>query len=401
MTWLIAAFFYAYQYILRVIPNIMINDIMLTFNIDAALFGQFSGVYYLGYALAHVPVGLMLDRLGPKKILPTFILITVLGTTPLIITDFWLFPVIGRFIVGVGSSSAILGVLKIIHLSFSERHFAIMLSWSVTVGLLGAIYGGAPINYFQDLYGFKYVIFMLLIAGIILALIAYFVLPDLKTKDQKLPFWHNVKAIISNKKVIIICLLAGFMVGPLEGFADVWGSTFLEIVYGLDNTLQTSLPSFIFIGMALGAPLLSLIASRFKNNVIIIAICGFLMCLIFIVILNFLLPSSALFLLFFTIGFMCAYQILAIQTAVSFSKKNMAALTSAVANMIIMTFGYIFHSSIGGIVDSFSKNEGYAPLDSKKALTYGLLIIPLGLFIGAIGFLIFYYNEQRTKNKHP
>ena len=55
--WIIASVFYAYQYILRVMPNIMLSDIMQQFGISAATFGQFSGVYYIGYSLMHLPIG--------------------------------------------------------------------------------------------------------------------------------------------------------------------------------------------------------------------------------------------------------------------------------------------------------------------------------------------------------
>ena len=44
MVWIVASIFYAYQYILRVMPNIMLTDIMQQFHIDSATFGQFSGV---------------------------------------------------------------------------------------------------------------------------------------------------------------------------------------------------------------------------------------------------------------------------------------------------------------------------------------------------------------------
>ena len=46
--WIVVSIFYAYQYILRVMPNILLNDIMQQFNVGAAAFGQFSGVYYIG-----------------------------------------------------------------------------------------------------------------------------------------------------------------------------------------------------------------------------------------------------------------------------------------------------------------------------------------------------------------
>ena len=89
--WAVGAIFYAYQYILRVMPNIMMDDILNQFNIDRVTFGQFSGVYYIGYSLMHLPIGIMLDRFGPKRVMPICILLTIIGLLPLIFSDFCLF----------------------------------------------------------------------------------------------------------------------------------------------------------------------------------------------------------------------------------------------------------------------------------------------------------------------
>src|SRR5271154_5931419 len=125
--WLIASIFYAYQYILRVMPNIMLTDIMQQFNIDAAVFGQFSGAYYIGYCLMHLPIGIMLDRYGPRKVMSACILLTVIGLLPIIFTKYWIYPIIGRVLIGMGSSAAILGTFKIIRITFSEKKFTKML----------------------------------------------------------------------------------------------------------------------------------------------------------------------------------------------------------------------------------------------------------------------------------
>ena len=58
------------------------------------------------------------------------------------------------------------------------------------------------------------------------------------------------------------------------------------------------------------------------------------------------------------------------------------------ANMIIMIFGYVFHLIIGEIIDVFSNRKGYLPLDSSKALIYGIWVIPAGLFLGALGLAL-------------
>src|SRR3984885_10674396 len=96
--WINVSIFYAYQYVLRVMPSIMLNDITSQFHIDATVFGQFSGVYYIGYSLMHLPIGIMLDRFGPRKIMTGCILLTLVGLVPLIFADHWIYPIAGRFL---------------------------------------------------------------------------------------------------------------------------------------------------------------------------------------------------------------------------------------------------------------------------------------------------------------
>ena len=70
--------------------------------------------------------------------------------------------------------------------------------------------------------------------------------------------------------------------------------------------------------------------------------------------------------------------------------ENIAGLTTAVANMIIMSFGYIFHSVIGAIIKSYNTTG------EDLAMTYGIAFIPATLLVGVIGFLILIYQEQKN-----
>lgn len=387
MVWIIASVFYAYQYILRVMPNIMINDIMQQFDINAATFGQFSGVYYIGYSLMHLPVGIMLDRFGPRKVMTGCILLTVAGLMPLIFSDYWVYPIAGRFLIGLGSSAAILGVFKIIRLTFSEKLFPRMLSLSVTIGLIGAIYGGGPVSYMREVFGYHTVIQIFAAAGVLLAIVTYWIVPNMKTPSQGTVI-SDVKEVLSNKKVIWSCICAGLMVGPLEGFADVWGTVFLKQVYGFDGTLAASLPSMIFVGMCFGAPMLSLVADKIGSYLITIIGAGIAMAASFSVLLTWHLTPSVLSLNFVLVGVCCAYQILAIYKASTYAREEVAGLTTAVANMIIMIFGYAFHATIGGIINSMGGPS------VSQALVYGVSVIPIALCVGTSGFIILFTREK-------
>ncbi len=403
LVWFLATFFYAYQYVLRVLPNIMMTDILEKFHIDASLFGQYSGFYYIGYALMHIPIGILLDHYGPKWVLPFCILLTVLGLSPLLYADHWIYPTVGRVLIGMGSSAAILGVFKIIRMSFAEEKFTFILGCSVTVGLLGAIYGGGPVNYLMQTMGSQNVLKIIILMGIGLAITTFFSLPAQQV-DHSLSHWKkNIKEVLMNPRILMICLFAGCMVGPLEGFADVWGKEYLKSVYQLEDTVAASLPSLIFLGMCLGSPLLSWLLSKTQAYFCFLILSGLIMGGGFLLLLSTQLPVSVLTILFIIIGLFCAYQILAIYKATTYSTEGSIGLTTASANMIIMIFGYVFHSLIGQMMtwQWDGKLNAGVPVYEPSTYTNALCVIPIGLFIGAIGYAALAFGLYRPKIMSP
>jgi predicted MFS family arabinose efflux permease len=390
MAWLMASVFYAYQYILRVMPNIMLDDIMNQFQLDTKTFGQFSGLYYIGYCLMHLPLGILLDRFGPKKIMPICILMTVVGTLPILFSTFWVYPLLGRLVLGMGSSAAILCAFKIIRITFQQKYFTRMLSLSVTIGLIGAIYGGGPVSYMYSVWGYKPVVSFFVLLGVALSILTYFLVPEMKAEKTS-SVLGDIREALSNKKVLAMCLFAGLMVGPLEGFADVWGTAYLTQVYGIEKTLGASLTSMIFVGMCFGAPLLSYMAEKTNQYMVTIILAGALMSLSFSVLLFFKLSTVSLGIVFTIVGVCCSYQILAIFKTSTYVRENVAGLTTAVANMIIMLFGYFFHTTIGWAVDQFGG------IHSSKAFLFGIGVIPTALIIGVIGFSLIALHDRKIK----
>lgn len=371
-------------------PSIMMGDIMQKFNIDSVIFGQFSGIYYIGYAFMHLPLGIMLDHYGPRKVLTISILLTVLGLLPLVYSHHWGYPIIGRALIGIGSSAAILGVFKIIRMSFSTERFSRMLSFSVMIGLIGAIYGGGPLSQLYQTLGYDRVIQIFAVLGVALAALTYWIVPQMESTHTT-TVSSDMKTVLTNKKVMQLCIFSGLMVGPLEGFADVWGGIFLKQVYGLENSVAISLPSMIFIGMCFGAPVLSLIAEKTGYYLGSMIASGLIMTAVFVALVLGILTTPTISMAFLLVGICCSYQILAIFKASTYVSEEVVGLTTAMANMIIMSFGYAFHSAMGYVVNIYGGPE------ITQSLIYGVSVIPIGLAIGVLGLLSLAYQDRLTK----
>jgi len=402
--WSIVTFFYAYQYILRVSPSVMLDDIMRQFAITSEEFGVFSGVYYIGYALAHIPIGIMLDRFKARIVIPSFIILSVVGFLPLVYADSWGMSVFGRFLVGIGSSAAILSVFKIIRMTFEDKKFTRMLGISVMVGLLGAIYGSNPVYRLCEMFGWHNVILGFVGVGVLLSIITFFLIPETKqtsghSNDMK-SIGNDLMQIIKNKRVMLTAFFAALMVGPLEGFADVWGATFLENVYGYDKNMSSSLPSFIFFGMCFGSPVLAYLAEKTGAYYRITMMAALIMGTAFITILMSRPSYMVLAILFSAIGVMCSYQVLVMYMNSKNADERLSNLVTAITNMVIMSFGYIFHYAISKTMGIFWDGTivNGIPVHSSEAYIIGLSVIPITLFIALAGFL---YLSKKNKQKQP
>jgi len=395
IAWGVVTFFYAFQYVLRVFPSIMINDIRLKFGVDTQQFGDFSGAYYLGYALMHIPIGLLLDHKSPRFVIALSALLCSIGILPLIYSDSWTLAVIGRLLTGAGSVTAILGVFKVIRLNFPSQKFGTVLGFSVMIGVLGAIYGGLPVQSLVDTLSWTTVLYGFVLAGVVLALAVIFLIPkrqDAEKTTSHGSLAHDLKVALKTPYVVTTALLAALMVGPLEGFADVWGVSYLIQSYGFSKETASYLPSLIFFGMCFGSPALAYLGERTGKHRFIVQSSALLMGIFFIFFLIYILPLWGIQVSFLLVGVLSAYQVLVMHINSLRVDAKYSGIVTALTNMIIMSFGYVFHHFIGRIMNTYWAGETVDGIRVYPVDAYdnGLMIIPFALFLAFLGF----YGER-------
>ncbi|KAF2282224.1 hypothetical protein GH714_043048 [Hevea brasiliensis] len=205
--WFSVAVFFALQYVLRVIPNTLSGEIMERFGVGAIAFGQFSALYYAGYTIAHIPLGVLIDKYGPKKVVPACMALTFLGATPMLF-DSWKLVQIGRVLTGIGSVAAAVSIFKVSKMYFAGTKVARMVSIAVVIGLLGAMYGGMPMLSLVEDFDWSRVFLTFIVGGCALAALAYFLF-DGAGATGSVGVYEQVRSVISNKRLVIINLLGG------------------------------------------------------------------------------------------------------------------------------------------------------------------------------------------------
>lgn len=383
LVWLMPLSFFAYQFILRLWPSLTMQDMMQHFSVNATDYGLLASFYYYGYALTQIPIAIALDRYGSRFVLVSCALLCSLGMFITTYVDNWSMVLFGRFIIGIGSAGGFLTTSKVISQYFSPESYGRMVGFSFSIGLLGGVYGGKPMNLLLQEFGWKEVGgFLCVIAGCI-GFLSYFLLRK-KHSTESFQF-SDIGGVIKSPHLITLAIVNLLLVGSLEGFADVWGVNYLVSVYSIDKSTAAEIVSFILIGMLFGGPILTFI-SKYLNEYRTICLAGICMALFILYLLH--IPGSfhslSLKAIFFCIGIMCCYQVLVFTVGSKVSSPTTLSITIAFLNCVNMLGGAFFHSSIGIFMDLFSSQKIINGMYEASAYQSALLVIPACALLGSL-----------------
>src|SRR5690606_31220485 len=109
--WGIAALFYFYQFILRVSPGVMSQELMRDFAVQGCALGVLGAFYYNAYAAMQIPLGILLDRFGPRRLMAASCAVATLGTYLFSQAETLSVASFGRLLMGAGAACGFIGTL--------------------------------------------------------------------------------------------------------------------------------------------------------------------------------------------------------------------------------------------------------------------------------------------------
>jgi len=255
------AFGYFISCLLRAITATLSPVLTLEFELMAADLGLLAGGYFLGFASMQIPLGYLLDKFGPKKIVSSFLLIAFIGTISFALAQSFSGLLVSRILIGVGVSACLMAPLTGYRIWFAENQQQRANSWMLMIASLGFLSSTLPVQLLLPALGWRWIfggIAALILISIILML--SFIPKWNHQNDESLENQVKQGSLVDvwkNKFFISVIPMGLFNYGGLMAIQTLWagpwmirvaGYTPLESATGLFWINITMLVSFFLWG---------------------------------------------------------------------------------------------------------------------------------------------------------
>ncbi|MCX8110670.1 MAG: MFS transporter [Syntrophorhabdaceae bacterium] len=370
----------AIQYLLvyfhRVSPAVVASDLIKDFHISGTSLGVLASAYFYSYGAMQIPVGILSDRWGAKKVIIIFGVIASCGSIIFGLSETFSLAVVSRISVGLGVSAIFIGTMKILANWFRAKEYARISGTLMSIGGAGWFIATTPLAFASQTYGWRVSFITIGIISFIMVIITWRVIADTPKKKgmpeiveplvtgsvQEYRGIRDIGFIFRQGHFWAIAIWFIFRGGALFGFFGLWAGPYLVDVYGLSQHATGNILSMIAFAMVFLSPVLGHLSdktfsSRKKILVgtsIINVLCWLVMALYYDK-----LTLLGLYIIFFLMGItISSVGTIAIIATKEYFSPEIAGTSMGTMNIFPFVGGLIFQPLLGYILDRAGKAGG-------------------------------------------
>jgi len=280
--WIIGAAFYLIAFYQRVSPAVMTGELMRDFHIGAKQLGNLSGFYFYLYVAMQIPIGILIDRWGAKKVLIAGCVSAAAGAFLFGTTESFFLACAGRAIIGGATAVGWLVILKLATHWFPRRRFAMLSGLGLFIGNMGSLTAQVPLRLLIETFGWRITAVASGVVTLGVGVVAWMLVendpsdkgfisyaPD-ELRDRTRASFGSIltglRRVFGYKNTWLIFLAQGGMVGPVLSFTGLWGVPFLSRRYALSAKSAAAVCSVMIICWAVASPICGSLSDRMRRR---------------------------------------------------------------------------------------------------------------------------------------
>ena len=364
LIFLVFAFAFFISNLLRSITATLSPVLTSEFNLTAGNLGLLAGGYFLGFSCMQIPLGFLLDKHGPKKIVSSFLIIAIIGTTSFALAQNFAGLLISRVFIGIGVSACMMGPLTGYRIWFADKYQQRANSWMLMVANIGFVFSTLPVQVLLPIIGWRWIFIgtTFLITISIFLILLFIPSWNHKIEKNENELEGKLSEIWSNNFFKSLIPLGFFNYGGVYAIQTLWAGPWMIRVAGyspLESATGLFWINFIaLIGFFVWGYFLPKISKYGLNS---FKLMKFGIPISYLVLLSIVILGSKVGVFLLTLYILTSIVLSLSQPAVALSfPKHLAGKSLTSFNLIIFLGTFVTQWGIGLIIDlsqSFGKSE--------------------------------------------
>ena len=365
---------YFLSFFFRNVNAVIARDLSAEFSLAPADLGFLTATYLLAFAAFQLPLGVLLDRYGPRRVVATLLCVAAAGALVFgLARDFTMLSV-GRALIGLGVSGGLMGAIKAFTLWFPLPRLALLNGLYLAAGGIGSLSATAPAEAFIGPFGWRALFYLLAALSIIAASLVFFVVPEKplpgegQTLRAQILAFRRIFAHRDFRRIalaMVVChagylSLSGLWLAPW--LADVAGLGRAAIAYYLFLTVLAYIAGSAAFGL-LGERLPTL--KVFKLGLAISVATFALIAAGVHAALGPLLAAYA----FFNISASLGYPLMT-----RLFPAEMTGRVNTASNLLMFAVAFVFQWGTGAVLGLFPGGEGRYTIEGYR-VAFGILVL--------------------------
>ena len=367
---------YFLSFFFRNVNAVISKDLTAEFALSPSDLGFLTSMYLLSFAAIQLPLGVLLDRYGPRRVVAALLCVAAAGALIFALARDFTMLSIGRALIGLGVSAGLMGAIKAFTLWFPLSRLATLNGLYLAAGGIGAVSATAPAEAILGAFGWRALFGLTCGLSVAVAALVFFVVPEKELPGKGETLRDQVRAFgtIFSSGVfwrialpLVVChaaylALQGLWLGPW--LYDVAGEAREGVAGYLFATALAYMAGSIFFGVA---------ADRFSERVSRLTVYKLGLCVsLAMFALLAARVQSGLGVILAVYGFTSISAALAYALLTPLFAPALTGRLSTASNVLMFGFSFLFQWGVGAVLKLYPVAEGrYAPEGYSAAL--GLL----------------------------
>jgi MFS family permease len=386
---------YFLSYFFRTINAVLAGALSKELGLNASNLGLMTSAYFLTFAALQIPLGVLLDRFGPRRVQSGLLLIAATGAVLFASADRFETLLIGRALIGLGASGALIAGLKAIVLCFPKERVPLLNGCFVMLGTLGAVAATSPAEWLLGYISWRSLLDIAAAATAIIALVIFAVVPESTSPPAAPPtaFSGGLASIYRDSRFWRLAPLSTMCISTAWAVQGLWAGPWLADVDGLDRAgvvlhLFVMAVTLSSAALLLGIGIDQLRRRRIQPSAILGSAALLFVTSELVLIVG---PRSVSYVPWAMIAAMGAGTVLSYSIIAEYFPKEIAGRANAALNVFHIGGAFFLQEVIGWVIDRWPTHDGHSPPIAYK---FALALMVILQILAIIWFARF---DQRLR----